>query len=114
MRPIITSSPRATPATAVAANVVALVIGTASEIGASRSRAKKATEADRLTRNGTEYCQNRRRSRQFFTEPTSFRRRVPPSAEDAAEDPWDWDQRIVPRRIRALVVPQISPTAIIL
>ena len=46
--------------TAVAANVVALVTGTASEIGVWLRMTKKVAEAERLTKKGTEYCQMKR------------------------------------------------------
>ncbi|KVH93882.1 hypothetical protein Ccrd_004055 [Cynara cardunculus var. scolymus] len=64
VNPTRVSSPSNIPNTAVAANVVALVTGTAREIGVSLRIEKKAAEADRLTRKGTEYCQTKRRLNQ--------------------------------------------------
>jgi hypothetical protein len=50
-------SPSAAPATAVTANVVAFVTGTASVIGLSPSLMTNRTDMERLSRNGSEYCQ---------------------------------------------------------
>ncbi|CAL1359617.1 unnamed protein product [Linum trigynum] len=68
--PIRVSSPSIIPA--VAAKVVALVTGTASEIGASLKRAKKVADAERLIKKGIEYCQNSRRLIAVPSEETSF------------------------------------------
>ncbi|CAL1414348.1 unnamed protein product [Linum trigynum] len=111
--PIRVSSPRSMANTAVAANVVALVTGTASEIGASLRRAKKVAEAERLIKKGMEYCQNSRRLIALLSEEMSFRW----SAVDfgaAAGDPGDLlSYSRAPRRIKALVAPQMRPTATI-
>ena len=66
------SSPKSIPDTAVAANVVALVTGTARDIGVSLKMAKKIAEAERLSKKGREYCQNKRRLSQLLTEERSF------------------------------------------
>lgn len=57
------SSPKSIPITAVAANVVALVTGTAREMGVWPRIAKKEAEAERLRKSGTEYCHVRNRLR---------------------------------------------------
>lgn len=50
------SSPKSIPTTAVATNVVALVTGTAREMGVCPKMAKKEAEAERLSNRGSEYC----------------------------------------------------------
>lgn len=106
------SSPRITPKTAVAANVVALVTGTVREIGVWLRMAKKLAEAEILMRNGTVYCQINSRFTQFLIEATSFWRRLDGGLEDATDRSWR-SQRTAPRRISALVAPQTRPTATI-
>uniref|UniRef100_A0A0E0KZD0 Uncharacterized protein n=1 Tax=Oryza punctata TaxID=4537 RepID=A0A0E0KZD0_ORYPU len=101
-------SPRRAAATAVAAKVVALVTGTAMEIGAAPRRLKKAADAERLTANGTEYCHVRR---------SSTHRRNTPVTEEEVEVERErrrWSQTSAPRRIRALVAPHTRPTATML
>lgn len=60
------SSPKSMADTAVAANVVALVTGTASDMGVSLKMAKKVAEADKFIKKGMEYCHVRRRLSQFL------------------------------------------------
>lgn len=60
------SSPKSIPTKAVAAKVVALVTGTAKEIGVSLKLAKKVAEADKFSKNGTEYCQVSKRLSQLL------------------------------------------------
>lgn len=105
-------SPKSNPNTAVAANVVALVTGTASEIGVWLSMAKKVAEAERFTKKGIVYCQIERSLSQFLTEVTSLWRAALGCAW-AEGDLRAWSHRRAPRRIRALVAPQTRPTAII-
>lgn len=105
-------SPKSNPNTAVAANVVALVTGTASEIGVWLSMAKKVAEAERFTKKGIVYCQIERSLSQLLTEVTSLWRAALGCAW-AEEDLRAWSHRRAPRRIRALVAPQTRPTAII-
>lgn len=103
------SSPRSIPKTAVAANVVALVTGTAKEMGVSLRIAKKVAEAVRFTINGKEYCQVSKRLSQFLSVlMTGF----------WGVFGWGVDliflsQMMAPLRIRALVAPQTRPTATI-
>lgn len=107
-------SPKSIPKMAVAANVVALVTGTANEIGASLMRAKKVAEADRFIKNGSEYCQNKKSLTQLSNETKIFRRRLGGFDCGAEDDLIVWSQRSAPRRIRAFVAPQTKPTATIL
>lgn len=103
------SSPRSIPKTAVAAKVVALVTGTASDIGASLRMAKKVAEAVRLTKKGTVYCQiERSLSHRRKEERSLFEERVA-----LEEDLRAWSQRRAPRRISALVAPHAIPIATI-
>ena len=62
-----------------------------------------AEEAERLARNGAEYCHVRRRS--------AHRRTAP---EPAGREPARRSQTSAPRRISALVAPHTSPTATML
>lgn len=55
------------PNTAVAAKVVALVTGTATEIGESLKIAKKVAEAERFIKNGRVYCQMKRSLSHFLS-----------------------------------------------
>jgi len=100
------------PKMAVAAKVVALVTGTASESGASERMAKKVAEAERLMRKGMEYCQMERSLNQFPREMRIFW-----PMDDCgcgfAEDLRASSQRSAPRRMIALVAPHTIPTAII-
>ncbi|CAN6564377.1 unnamed protein product [Malus baccata var. baccata] len=114
-RPRWVCSPKSKPNTAVAANVVALVTGTASEIGVWLSMAKKVAEAERLTKKGTVYCQIARSLSQLVREARSLWWIGPGWARAWAEeeDLRAWSQRRAPRRIRALVAPQTRPTPII-
>ncbi|KAG6428663.1 hypothetical protein SASPL_112916 [Salvia splendens] len=97
------SSPRMIPKTAVAAKVVALVTGTATEIGESLNIAKKVAEADRFTTNGRVYCQIKRSLSHLWS------RGVFVWGADLSA----WSHKIAPLRMRALVAPQTSPTATI-
>lgn len=99
------SSPRSIPNTAVAAKVVALVTGTASDIGALLRMAKKVAEAVRLSKKGRVYCQIERS--------LSHRRREERNLVELEEELRAWSQRRAPRRIRALVAPQTRPIATI-
>lgn len=54
--PTLAFSPKIAAVMAVAAKVLPLVTGTATEMGASPRMWKNAAEAERLMRNGTEYC----------------------------------------------------------
>ncbi|CAL9766676.1 unnamed protein product, partial [Musa acuminata subsp. burmannicoides] len=111
VRPTRISSPRIIAATAVAANVVAFVTGTATEMGAPPSMWKKAAEADRLIRKGTEYCHVRRRSIHLRTWPRRRPRGRWPGVRDRS---WSFrSQTRAPRRMTALVAPHTIPTAII-
>jgi len=114
------SSPKSIPNTAVAANVVALVTGTARDMGVSLKMAKKIAEAERLSKKGREYCQNMRRLSQLLSEERSFwwnfggDEREDEEDEEEEEDFRDWwSQRSAPRRIKALVAPHTRPMVII-
>jgi hypothetical protein len=114
------SSPKSIPNTAVAANVVALVTGTARDMGVSLKMAKKIAEAERLSKKGREYCQNMRRLSQLLSEERSFwwnfggDEREDEEEEEEEEDFRDWwSQRSAPRRIKALVAPHTRPMVII-
>lgn len=109
------SSPKSIPNTAVAANVVALVTGTARDMGVSLKMAKKMAEAERLSKKGREYCQNKRRLSQLLSEERSFWWNFGgDEREDEEEDFSDWwSQRSAPRRIKALVAPHTRPMVII-
>ncbi|KAL0410630.1 UNVERIFIED_CONTAM: hypothetical protein Slati_3652700 [Sesamum latifolium] len=87
--------------TAVAAKVVALVTGTAKDMGVSLKMAKKVAEAERLIRKGTVYCQIKRRLNHFLS---VFVRGVDLRA---------WSHMTAPLRMRAFVAPQTRPTATI-
>lgn len=109
-KPTRVSSPRSIPKTAVAANVVALVTGTAKEIGVSLRIAKKVADAERFTMKGTEYCQVSKRLNQFSMVLRTW----------LCWDLFVWaidlifsSQISAPFRMRALVAPQTSPTATI-
>lgn len=112
------SSPKSIPNTAVAANVVALVTGTARDMGVSLKMAKKIAEAERLSKKGREYCQNMRRLSQLLSEERSFWWNFGgderEDEEEEEEDFRDWcSQRSAPRRIKALVAPHTRPMVII-
>ncbi|EYU32316.1 hypothetical protein MIMGU_mgv1a016904mg [Erythranthe guttata] len=68
-RPTRVSSPRMIPKTAVAANVVAFVTGTAKEMGVSIKMPKKVADADRFIRKGKVYCQINTSFNHFLTCP---------------------------------------------
>lgn len=104
-------SPSRIPNTAVAANVVALVTGTASEIGAWLKIAKKVADAERLMKKGSEYCQKKSRVIQLDKEFRSFWWILWGGFFGVGVDLRDSSQRSAPRRIAALVAPQIRPTA---
>lgn len=112
--PIWVSSPNKIPNAAVAAKVVALVTGTAREMGALLRREKNVAEAERLIRKGTEYCQKRRRLIQSRRAIMILRRIWRGGGGgDSVVDDFLLSQARAPRRIRALVAPQTSPTATI-
>lgn len=106
------SSPRMTPKTAVAANVVAFVTGTVREMGVWLRIAKKVAEAEMFMRNGTVYCQINSRFTHFLIQATSFWRRFDGADEGATDCSWR-SHSTAPRRISALVAPQTRPTATI-
>ena len=110
-RPTRVSSPSRIPNTAVAANVVALVTGTASEIGAWLKIAKKVADAERLMKKGSEYCQKKSRVSQLDKEFRIFWWSLLGGLPGVGVDLRDCSQRSAPRRIAALVAPQIRPTA---
>ncbi|GLT98541.1 hypothetical protein SLE2022_160410 [Rubroshorea leprosula] len=112
-RPTCVFSPSSIPKTAVAANVVAFVTGTASEIGASLNTAKKVADAVRLMMKGIEYCQKKRRVSQLERGLRIFCWSFRGGLGGGGADLRDWSQRSAPRRIAALVAPQIRPTATI-
>ncbi|KAK4396991.1 hypothetical protein Sango_1535700 [Sesamum angolense] len=91
------------PNTAVAAKVVALVTGTAKEMGVSLKMAKKIAEAERLIRKGTVYCQIKRRLSHFLSVGVFVR----------GVDLRAWSHMTAPLRMRAFVAPQTRPTATI-
>lgn len=104
-------SPNSNPKTAVAANVVALVTGTAREMGVWLRMAKKVAEAERFIKKGTEYCQIERRVSQFLSEAMSL---LWGGACGGLEvDLRASSQSSAPRRMMALVAPQTRPTATI-
>lgn len=107
------SSPKSMADTAVAANVVALVTGTARDKGVSLKMAKKVAEADKFIKKGTEYCHVRRRSNQFFTVARNRWWSEEGLFGCIEEDLNFWSQTSAPRRIIALVEPHTKPTAII-
>ena len=106
-------SPNSNPKTAVAANVVALVTGTAREIGVWLRMAKKVAEAERFTEKGIVYCQIDRSFSQLFRDVMSLFWWGVFGCGGEMDDLRAWSHRMAPRRIRALVAPQTSPTAII-
>lgn len=114
-KPTRVSSPKSMAATAVAANVVALVTGTASDIGVSLKMAKKVADADKFIKKGTEYCHVRRRLSQFLQAASSrwWSGEGLFGGEEEEEDLSFWPQMSAPRRIMALVEPHTKPTAII-
>lgn len=111
--PILVSSPKSVPNKAVAANVVALVTGTASDIGESLSRAKKVADAERFRKKGTEYCQKNITLSKFWTEERSLWWSFGGFGEEEDNFRDRWSHRSAPRRNKALVAPQTRPTATI-
>ncbi|EEF48212.1 conserved hypothetical protein [Ricinus communis] len=78
-------------------------------MGALLKRAKKVAEAERLSKKGTEYCQNKSRLNMLLSKDRSL---FLLSFGDGGE--WTfWSHSRAPRRINALVDPQIRPTATI-
>lgn len=107
------SSPKSIAETAVAANVVALVTGTAREMGLLLKIAKKVAEADRFSKKGMEYCQINSRLSQFLNEASSRWCIVEAWGWWVTEDLSLLSQIRAPRRMIAFVAPHTRPIAII-
>ncbi|KAL4284608.1 hypothetical protein GQ457_16G002800 [Hibiscus cannabinus] len=73
--------------------------------------AKKVAEAERLIKKGIEYCQNKRRVSQSDKDLRIFCSSLRGGWPLAGVDLRYWSQRSAPRRMAALVAPQIRPTA---